>query len=97
MATLYSVGRLPKALMQASISVALILREALHRSVVWFCSAAKPVPEPPPVTWIFTSGCLAHVNLRPFLGEDDQGVRAFDGDGAGLGGGAPASAHAGEQ
>ena len=56
--TLYSVGRLPKALMQVVISAALILREALQRSVVLFWSAAKPVPVPPPVTWILVSAFL---------------------------------------
>ena len=57
-ATLYSVGTFLKALMQSAFSLGLIGREASAMSVVWFCNAAKPTPDPPPVTWIFTSGCL---------------------------------------
>src|ERR1051325_4203769 len=59
MATLYSRGIFPfHALMQLARSAGLIRREASAMSVALFCNAAKPTPEPPPLTWIFTSGCF---------------------------------------
>jgi hypothetical protein len=54
-ATLYSPGSTPLALALA-ISSALIGRLEFARVVVLFMSAAIPVPDPPPVTWIVTPG-----------------------------------------
>ena len=56
MATRYSAGSLWNALRQFSFSRARIRREALQMSVDRFWRAARPVPVPPPLTWMVTPG-----------------------------------------
>jgi hypothetical protein len=55
-ATMNSTGVAPW-FFASSISSPLILRDALAMSTVLLIKAAIPVPEPPPVTDMRTSGC----------------------------------------
>ena len=58
-ATVNSTGVDAVRLGAASISSCFISREALAMSTVPLIMAAMPVPEPPPVTEMRTSGCAA--------------------------------------
>jgi hypothetical protein len=67
-ATVNSTGLMPLA-RAASISSFFIARDALAMSAVPLMSAAMPVPDPPPVTEMRTSGCScmyasAHASAR---------------------------------
>src|ERR1051325_957643 len=55
---LYSCGRTLNFLTKSAVSVGFIGREELQMSVVPFCNAAKPVPDPPPVTCTVVPGAF---------------------------------------
>ena len=67
----------------ALLALPLVLLDRALDFAMWvvpLMSAAIPVPEPPPVTWMVDLGVIGHVFLRPALAEEDHGVGTLDRD-----------------
>ena len=84
LATTNSTGSVP-FFSASCTSSSFIFREALARSIVPLIRDAIPVPEPPPLTEMLTSGltwyCSAHASARLTMVSDPEFMIAWEAEG----------------